>query len=162
MSTNHAPTDTSDDAGSRPTSLELQRLLKRRQTLATAAGEHTAHDLPGVELLWQAVHATEERIRERFPDTWSEQYPGWIRGQNRLPGLAIASIIAALKVSVYNQEQLRAWHDRTGKGPADHPLLQPDPPYWGYRDLTKDEGKAIDAERLRRLQADSRPLKLVA
>lgn len=30
------------------------------------------------------------------------------RGQNRLPGLAMASIIAAIKVSVYNEEQLRA------------------------------------------------------
>lgn len=74
------------------------------------------------------------------------------RGQNRLPGLAMASIVAAVKVSVYNEEQLRSWHDRTGRGPADHPLLLPDPPYWGFRDLTKDEAKAIDAEQLRRLQ----------
>ena len=63
-----------------------------------------------------------------------------------------SSIIAAIKVSIYNEEQLRAWHDRTGLGPADHPLLQPDPPYWGFRNLTKEEAKAIDAEHLRRLR----------
>jgi hypothetical protein len=81
------------------------------------------------------------------------------RGQNRLPGLVMASIIAAIKVSVYNEEQLRIWHNRTGRGPADHPLLQPNPPHWGFRDLTKDEAKALDAERLRRLRAaTSRPL----
>jgi hypothetical protein len=79
------------------------------------------------------------------------------RGQNRLPGLAIASLIAAIKISVYNEEQLRAWHDRTGRGPADHPLLQPDPTYWGYRDLTKDEAKALDAERLQQLRGPALP-----
>jgi hypothetical protein len=34
----------------------------------------------------------------------------------------------------------------------DHPLLQPDPPYWGFRDLTKEQAKAIDAEHLRRIR----------
>ena len=46
------------------------------------------------------------------------------RGQNRLPGLAMASIVAAVKASVFNEEQLRNWHDRTARGPGDHPLLQ--------------------------------------
>lgn len=73
------------------------------------------------------------------------------RGQNRLPGLAMASIIAAIKVSVYNEEQLRLWHERSGNGPADHPLLLPDEASWGFRDLTKEEAKAIDAENLSRL-----------
>jgi hypothetical protein len=63
----------------------------------------------------------------------------------------MASIVAAIKVSAYDEERPRAWHDRTGQGPTDHPLLQPDPLYWGFRDLTKDEAKAIDAEHLRRL-----------
>jgi hypothetical protein len=34
-----------------------------------------------------------------------------------------------------------------------HPLLQPDPAYWGFRDLTKEEAKAVDAEHLRRLRS---------
>ncbi len=73
------------------------------------------------------------------------------RGQNRLPGLAMASVIAAVKVSVFNEEQLRMWHDQTDLGPAGHPLLQLDQPDWGFRNLTKVEADAIDQEQLRRL-----------
>lgn len=69
-----------------------------------------------------------------------------------VPQLAEGEQDAAVKASVFNEEQLRSWHDRTGSGPADHPLLQPDPAYWGFRDLTKEEAKAIDAEHLRRLR----------
>jgi hypothetical protein len=53
---------------------------------------------------------------------------------------------------VFNEEQLRSRHDRTGRGPAEHPLLHPGPAYWDFRDLTKEEAKAIDAEHLRRLR----------
>lgn len=77
------------------------------------------------------------------------------RGQNRIPGLAMATVIAAVKDSVFNEEQLRAWHERTGLGPADHPLLQPDPPYWGFQDLTKEQAKAIDARRLSEMQGSN-------
>jgi hypothetical protein len=63
----------------------------------------------------------------------------------------MASIVAEVKASVFDEEQLRSWHDRTARGPADRPLLQPDPPYRGFRDLTKEEAKAVDAEHLRRL-----------
>lgn len=70
------------------------------------------------------------------------------RGQNRLPGLAMANLINALKVALYNEEQLRLWHERTGMGPADHPLLQPDAHDWGFADLTKEQAKAIDARYL--------------
>jgi hypothetical protein len=49
------------------------------------------------------------------------------RGQNRLPGLAIANLINGLKASVFNEEQLRSWHEQTGRGPADHPCSRPTP-----------------------------------
>jgi hypothetical protein len=66
----------------------------------------------------------------------------------------MAAILGAVKVSLFNEEQLRAWHEDTGRGPADHPLLQPDPPYWGFTHLTKEQARAIDAEHLRRLRDD--------
>ncbi len=50
------------------------------------------------------------------------------------------------------KEQLRAQHDCTRLSPADHSLRQPYPRYWGFRDLTKEEAKAIDAEHLRGLR----------
>ena len=70
------------------------------------------------------------------------------RGQNRLPGLAVANLINGLKVSLFNEEQLRSWHEDTGLGPADHPLLQPDAHDWGFTDLTKAQAKEIDARYL--------------
>ncbi len=70
------------------------------------------------------------------------------RGQNRLPGLAMANLINGLKAAVFNEEQLRSWHEDTGLGPVDHPLLQPDPHDWGFTDLTEDQAKAMDARYL--------------
>lgn len=81
------------------------------------------------------------------------------RGQNRLPGLAIANIINALKVALFNEEQLRAWHERTGLGPADHPLLRPDPHDWGFADLNRDQAKAIDARYLDEVEKPQRHLR---
>jgi hypothetical protein len=52
-------------------------LLHRRDHLATAAAEHTAHNQIGAELLWLAVEATEARLRTLFPDTWAEQHADW-------------------------------------------------------------------------------------
>lgn len=81
------------------------------------------------------------------------------RGQNRLPGLAMANLINALKVALFNEEQLRSWHEDTGLGPADHPLLQPDPHDWGFTDLTKAQAKEIDDRYLRAAHKESlRPL----
>jgi hypothetical protein len=50
------------------------------------------------------------------------------RGQNRLPGLAMDSIVAAVKASVFNEEQLRSWRGRTARGPADHRCCIPTRP----------------------------------
>ncbi len=70
------------------------------------------------------------------------------RGHNRLPGIAMATLVNAIKTAVFNEEQLRIWHAATGNGPADHPLLQPDAPDWGFRNLTQEEAEVIDARHL--------------
>ena len=70
------------------------------------------------------------------------------RGHIRISSLAHATIVAAVKISLFNEEQMRAWHQRTGRGPADHPLLQPDSIYHGFLDLTADEAQAINAHHL--------------
>jgi hypothetical protein len=53
------------------------KLLHRRDHLAAAAAEHTAHGQVGSELLWQAVDATEARLRHLFPDSWAQQHATW-------------------------------------------------------------------------------------
>jgi hypothetical protein len=57
-------------------------------------------------------------------------------------------VIAAVKVAIFNEEQVRSWHERTGLGPANHALLVPDARYYGFADLTKAQAEMIDAEHL--------------
>jgi hypothetical protein len=63
-----------------------------------------------------------------------------------MPGLATAALIAAVKIALFNEEQLRAWHARTGGAPADHPVLQPDPPSCGFIEATHEQAFAIVAQ----------------
>ncbi len=63
--------------------------------------------------------------------------------------------MAGVKIAVFNEEQLRMWHAQTGLGPADHPLLQPDQPDFGFRNLTKEEAEAIDRDYLERVSLTS-------
>lgn len=56
----------------------LNRLLARRERVAEAAAAHTAHDLPGADLLWQALDDLEETIRHRFPQVWRDHFPNWV------------------------------------------------------------------------------------
>jgi len=69
------------------------------------------------------------------------------RGHNRVAGIAIATLLSGIKVAVYNGEQARSCHERTGAGPADHPLLQPDAAYYGHKYLTHHEAADIDSKR---------------
>jgi hypothetical protein len=55
-----------------------RRLLTQRERLAVAAIEHTAHDLPAADLLWQAVHETEEALRKSYPPLWKRHQGEWI------------------------------------------------------------------------------------
>lgn len=61
-----------------PACYRLQQLLRCREDLALAAAEHSNHDLPGSELLWQAVDEVEEHLRVLFPETWTLCYPQWV------------------------------------------------------------------------------------
>lgn len=98
---------------------------------------------------WRRAYALRALVEGTFGILKNPSRQRLRRGQNRLPGLAIAHVIAAVKVAIFNEEQLRSWHARTGLGPVDHPLLKPDAPYYGFADLTKAEVEAIDAEQLR-------------
>lgn len=64
------------------------------------------------------------------------------RGITRIPGLAFTHITVALVNASYNLRMVRNWHDRTGLGDPDHPLLKPDegPGEWDF--VTTTSGKA--------------------
>lgn len=69
------------------------------------------------------------------------------RGQFRVVGLPWVHINMAAVNSSYNLRILRNWHDRTGKGPADHPLLTSDPERSNIVYLTDEEARAHIAAR---------------
>jgi hypothetical protein len=47
------------------------------------------------------------------------------RGLHRHTGLTLTHLVIALVNASYNLRILRNWHERTGLGPCDHPLLTP-------------------------------------
>lgn len=55
----------------------LRRLLRHREQLAVAAIEHTGHDLPGADWLWQCVHRVEEEVRRDYPAVWAQRNAAW-------------------------------------------------------------------------------------
>ncbi|MGY1762333.1 hypothetical protein ACI79G_14935 [Geodermatophilus sp. SYSU D00779] len=57
---------------------QLRKLLTRRQALADAAVEHLCHDLPGADLLWQAVGRVEDRLRREYPAVWARSNGDWV------------------------------------------------------------------------------------
>ncbi|RYF60611.1 MAG: hypothetical protein EOO27_05225 [Comamonadaceae bacterium] len=75
------------------------------------------------------------------------------RGQNRVPGLVMANLVSSLKTAVFNEEQLRSWHEDTNLGPSDHPLLQPDPVDHGVTQLTKEAAEELDRAHLAKVLA---------
>lgn len=117
-----------------PTNSHHQRKLMQREYLGTRRWRRAMNLRSNVEGAFGILkNPSRQRLR---------------RGQNRLPGLAIANLISGLKAAVFNEEQLRSWHEQTGKGPSEHPLLQPDPYDWGFIDLTRIQAKEIDQHHL--------------
>lgn len=69
----------------------------------------------------------------------------------------MATLVAAVKIALFNEEQLRLWHAETNLGPVGHPLLQPDQPDWGFRNLTQADAEALDRRHLDLLTAEIAP-----
>ena len=58
------------------------------------------------------------------------------RGHFRVTGLIMVRLALTVVAINYNVRHLRRWHDTYGTGPADHPLLQPEPDNHGWKWLT--------------------------
>ena len=57
---------------------KLRKLLTRRQKLADAGIELLCHDLPGADLIRQAVHQVEELLRQDYPEVWAKSNADWV------------------------------------------------------------------------------------
>lgn len=67
------------------------------------------------------------------------------RGHHRAGGIGRSMLYSIGAVASYNMRMLRNWHERTGQGDPDNPLLRPDDIVYGYAALSEAEL----AERLR-------------
>lgn len=65
------------------------------------------------------------------------------RGQTRVSGIEKITIFHVLAAASYNLRMIRNWHERTGRGDANHPLLQPKQENHGFARLTKEQAAAI-------------------
>ena len=65
------------------------------------------------------------------------------RGFVRRAGLAAFILAAGTAIAACNLRQLRVWHERTGNGNPDHPLLTIDPPRLGHAEHTAESAEAI-------------------
>ena len=84
--TDHRPLPTQPEASTKVDMSECRRrretaivgrLLQRRDQLAASIAAHAAHDLPGVEALWMALHDLEESIADQAPALWRVRWPAW-------------------------------------------------------------------------------------
>lgn len=99
---------------------------------------------------WIKDYARRTFVEGFFGVLKSASATGHRRGTHQFDGLPLVTLVIACAAAVTNMRLLRSWHERTGRGPVDHPLLQPDRPFHGFKELTDIEAAAIDAERTQR------------
>src|SRR5690606_25812850 len=61
------------------------------------------------------------------------------RSHFRVTGLALLHILTAMSAVSYNLRMVRNFHEKTGHGDPNHPLLQADPESYGFLQLTRDQ-----------------------
>ena len=65
------------------------------------------------------------------------------RGHLRLTGLALVNIATGLAATAYNLRMIRNWHERTGLGREDNPLLEPEGEDFGFVCLTRQQAEVL-------------------
>lgn len=93
---------------------------------------------------WEAMYNKRSAVEGSYGNRKNEQTENYRRGQTRATGIGKATLLAAVTVGVYNLRMLRNWHDNTGQGDPDHPLLTPNPPQpLGVIAVTEDQYRDI-------------------
>lgn len=90
---------------------------------------------------WQEDYARRTHIEGFFGCLQNEEI-GTVDGKtHQQRGLAAVTIIYSIAAAVSNAHILRLWHEQTGLGDPEHPLLKPDPTFYGFTELDlKDHG----------------------
>jgi hypothetical protein len=74
---------------------------------------------------WERTYAKRTHIEGVFGNLKNDAAENLSRGLTRGMGLVWMNMVVAMTAASYNRRTLRKWHEETGHGPADHPLLQP-------------------------------------
>lgn len=95
---------------------------------------------------WQEDYARRTHIEGFFGCLQNEEI-GTVDGKtHQQRGLAAVTIIYSMAAAVSNAHILRLWHEQTGLGDPEHPLLKPDPTFYGFTELDAVKAREIDEE----------------
>lgn len=99
---------------------------------------------------WGSKSWRQSYNRRTFVEGWfgvlkNTSSTGFHRGSHQFVGLPLVTLVVAMAAATTNLRLLRTWHERTGFGDTQHPLLQPDEDFHGSTRLTREQADEIDA-----------------
>lgn len=93
---------------------------------------------------WEKNYARRTRIEGWFGVLKSASSTGMDRDSYQFRGLPWVTLVLSLAAAVTNHHLLRSWHESSGLGDPDHPLLRPDQPFHGFTQLSAEQAREID------------------
>lgn len=105
---------------------------------------------------WGSKSWRQSYNRRTFVEGWfgvlkNTSSTGFHRGSHQFVGLPLVTLVVAMAAATTNLRLLRTWHERTGLGDTQHPLLQPDEDFHGQYRLTKAQAEQLDALLLKKV-----------
>lgn len=92
---------------------------------------------------WRLSYARRTFVEGWFGVLKNTSSTGFHRGSHQFVGLPMVSIVVAMAAATTNLRLLRRWHEETGLGDPNHPLLSPDQPHHGFAELTEDQANML-------------------
>ncbi|MDA8282516.1 MAG: hypothetical protein M0Z42_04275 [Actinomycetota bacterium] len=92
---------------------------------------------------WREIFGKRTYVEGSYGNRKNPSTENLRRGYLRVTGVARVNLFSIFPVVSYNLRMLQNWHDRTGLGNPDHPLLAKAPQSFGFKLLTEAESQAI-------------------
>jgi hypothetical protein len=93
---------------------------------------------------WKASYSRRTHVEGFFGMLQNESIGGIKRQTHQFRGLAMNTIVLSVASALTNMHLLRSWHEDTGLGDPEHPLLKPDLECFGFKELTAEEAAELD------------------
>jgi hypothetical protein len=88
---------------------------------------------------WEAAWNKRTYVEGSYGNRKNPSTENLRRGHFRTTGITLVNLMTAMAAASYNLRMLRAWHERTGLGDPDHPLLEPATEPGTFLQLTPEE-----------------------